>query len=317
MSCLFPRTVYVPTRGRKYTVPCNNCYMCRMAKAQSISTRMKYEAKRLIWLGKGSSFVTLTLSDFWLNLTHIKHSYTGSRYSLNKDFAKNFYHNLYMRLSRKGYDFKLFLCGEYGDKFSRPHYHMIVCGVPANELAPILYNMWLFGKIDCQTAGSKSFDYVTKYILKQQKRENVRLYKMYGLEPPFSIRSQGIGYQYMLENRDMLQSLGGFPKGDKIIPLPSYYARKLGFLDEKKEKLSRDNLSRMASVVSNYYGFNIPASEMTASVLTCYMAYMSFCRAQGRNRLHNQVVETIPFDVFKRQYYVQSPAELAASALSA
>lgn len=89
------------------TLPCRNCCGCRLEYSRQWAIRCYHEAS----LYEDNCFVTLTYNDDNL-------PYGGSL--LKADVQK------FMKRLRKKYPQKIryFYCGEYGDKLSRPHYHL-------------------------------------------------------------------------------------------------------------------------------------------------------------------------------------------------
>lgn len=63
---------------------------------------------------------------------------------------------------------RYFLCGEYGPKTFRPHYHCIlyVYSSTAKELLPFaVRKSWKFGRVDCQVSGARGCtSYVSRYV---------------------------------------------------------------------------------------------------------------------------------------------------------
>lgn len=92
-------------------LPCGQCIGCRMLKSQMWATRCVHEASQ----HNQNCFVTLTYHDKHL-------PWDGS---LNKTHFQNFAKRL-----RKSVDYKIryFMCGEYGAKLNRPHYHALLFG---------------------------------------------------------------------------------------------------------------------------------------------------------------------------------------------
>ena len=88
-------------------VPCGQCIGCRLERSRQWAVRCVHEAS----LYKNNCFVTLTYSDDKL----------PSDGSLHFDHFQKF-----MKRLRRFYDdsrIRFFHCGEYGEQYSRPHYH--------------------------------------------------------------------------------------------------------------------------------------------------------------------------------------------------
>lgn len=122
---------------------------------------------------------------------------------------------------------KYFSCGEYGEKYGRPHYHAIVFGIDWND-EDVINKCWNKGFIKIGGVTRKSCAYVTDYVMKKwsKKDENER-YKEIGMEPPFQLVSQGLGLRYAYDNRTQLQDDLGTSLDGQRVGLPRYYVRKL------------------------------------------------------------------------------------------
>lgn len=142
--CLHPRKVYTfdPYSGQRVLreVPCGKCYHCTETYTNEWVTRLYAHAETF----KNVYFVTLTYKSFPQTLSqsdlvqidylkdalwHLdpfneKHSYVYSPCVL----VKSHYQNFLKRLRKNtGYDdISYVVCGEYGSKFARPHFHMIL-----------------------------------------------------------------------------------------------------------------------------------------------------------------------------------------------
>ena len=90
-------------------VPCGQCIGCRLERTRDWAVRMMHESS----LHSDNSFVTLTYDDDKL-------PFRGQlRYRDVQLFLK--------RLRKQG-GFRFFCTGEYGEVFSRPHYHLALFG---------------------------------------------------------------------------------------------------------------------------------------------------------------------------------------------
>lgn len=152
-------------------VPCGKCPGCLLDRSFAWSVRCTCESL----YHSESYFLTLTYSpenlpdDKLLNRVHVQ---------------------LFLKRLRKhftGYKLRVFYCGEYGEDRFRPHYHMVVFGLPLSEknyrLYPInsskrgnlnYYNekinqLWGKGLCTIGTFSSASASYVAQYTFKKQK----------------------------------------------------------------------------------------------------------------------------------------------------
>lgn len=91
-------------------VPCGHCLGCRKEQARQWAVRMTHESV----MHDNAWFITLTYSDE--NLP--EHG------SLQPEHSREFWKSLRRSVGRLSY----YLCGEYGDRTQRPHYHAILYG---------------------------------------------------------------------------------------------------------------------------------------------------------------------------------------------
>lgn len=193
--------------------PCGSCAYCRKAKTSEWSVRVVHELK----YHDKAILVTLTYDDDHLPpLGSLRHS----------DFQG------YMKLVRYYFrDIKLsyFMCGEYGTKRGRPHYHAIIFGVgfgmPADDLSKLVTS-WKHGQVDVgYNISQKTGAYVAGYITKKLKT------KEYGeLVPPYIKCSKGLGKRYAQEASEIFLFDGCIKPATTLadFPIPRYYFKVLG-----------------------------------------------------------------------------------------
>ena len=149
---------YIPLK-----LACGACIGCRMDRSLSWAIRCLYEAQ----LQEANCFITLTYSDELL-------PWDGS---LVKSHFQEFIRSLRKRFKIK---IRYYMCGEYGEKLSRPHYHACLFGIdfPDKEIwkqtegiltytSDILEKTWgrgfcTIGDLNFQTAA-----YTARYINKK------------------------------------------------------------------------------------------------------------------------------------------------------
>lgn len=92
--------------------------------------------------------------------------------------------------------FVFFGCGEYGEKRSRPHYHLLIFGIDKENL-DCIQKSWKLGIIDIQQPRcyGNVESYVAGYVSKKQPKIH------YGKDrvPPFHRQSLGIGWNFVKE----------------------------------------------------------------------------------------------------------------------
>lgn len=179
-------------------VPCGHCLGCKMDYARQWADRMVLELQT----NPKAIFVTLTYRPSDLPLTE----------SGNPTLLKR-HPQLFLKRLRRYFPYRqirYFLCGEYGSKTYRPHYHAILYGLSledfpdctlrsCNELDQPFYssdtfaNIWSYGFCLISSVSWQTCNYVARYVSKKQKSFD------YGDRlPPYNVSSRkpGLGYDY-------------------------------------------------------------------------------------------------------------------------
>lgn len=146
-------------------VPCGRCIGCRLDYASGWATRMMHEAS----LHQNNCFITLTYNqDHLPRDTSLDHSHF----------------QLFMKRLRKyiaPQKIKYYMCGEYGDKNGRPHYHAILFGYNFDDwiylhdsekgnpiyTSPTLERIWQKGFVQVGEVTYDSCAYVARYVMKK------------------------------------------------------------------------------------------------------------------------------------------------------
>lgn len=193
-------------------VPCGKCLMCRIAKRREWTMRMIHELAEHDKAG----FITLT--------------YDESQLPDNGSLKKKDYQDFLKRL-RKSYPEKIkyFGCGEYGEKYGRPHYHLIMYGIGIDWIdREYIFNAWKKGIVHYGLAEPESMQYTAKYIEKQLSGEMAEKLAAEGKENVFKTCSQGIGLKYALKQQEQIKDNLYLTMSGKPIAIPRYYINKLG-----------------------------------------------------------------------------------------
>ena len=97
------------------------------------------------------------------------------RERLSDNLALTYFNNPYKKLKdnekakikKVVTDLKVFICGEYGPKTFRPHYHVLLY-FKRPEVFDFLFNnvdkIWKYGRVDVQSAGKDANGYVSGYV---------------------------------------------------------------------------------------------------------------------------------------------------------
>lgn len=248
MQCINP--FHVQDDQGYLAVPCGKCRMCKIARAREWALRIGHE----VAYHDESVFVTLTYRDEFL----------PPLCSLQKSALRNYVKRL--RRSLEPRKIRYFASGEYGEENGRPHYHLIVFGVSLSEhklelvnrfnqdlgykcLGGPLKDAWKdvntgysLGHVVVGTVTYDSARYTADYVQKAYDKEYNK--KVYGdLEPPFSSKSQGLGRDYAIDNKDQLLYNAACTIRGKEVGVPKYY-QNLIFNTPEKKQILRDKAAK-------------------------------------------------------------------------
>lgn len=142
-----------------------------------------------------SSFVTLTYQDEHLPPNN----------SLSKAHWREF---------TKGIGYRYFGCGEYGSRIGRPHYHLVLFGLPVLEAESFVAGRWPYGFVSVRPFCLEHASYVSSYVVKKMTRPgDERL--LPGQIPEFALMSRRpavgsrglFGFASWLQSRDGVMEL--------------------------------------------------------------------------------------------------------------
>jgi len=181
---------------------------------------------------ESNAFITLTYRD-----DELIHGY--SRPTLYPLHLQLFWKRL-----RKEYGngIKYYACGEYGERFNRPHYHACVFGIDFKDKTfcsakngLVLYtsdklnSLWGLGNCVIGDVTFESAAYTARYIMDKKLGHTALYYSQQGYEPEFvrMSRNPGIGARwYDKYEMDVLpHDYCVIRNGIKVKP-PKYYSRK-------------------------------------------------------------------------------------------
>lgn len=234
--------VFNPREGftdKPLLLPCGKCEGCRRARAFEWSIRCQHES----FYHKESYFLTLTYDK-----EHLPADRQLNRLDLQL-FIKR------LRKQFSGYKLRVFYCGEYGGKRHRPHYHLIVFGLPLKELGyklylhdiskkgnfnyvnPVISARWSKGLCTIGSFSPQSAAYVARYTTKKLSEQEQTSLSGKGISfvRPFIGMSNrpSIGQAFCDEFRNFIcrtrkviyglsSSSGGTPL---FVSVPRYYRR--------------------------------------------------------------------------------------------
>lgn len=191
-------TVLVSSRYKPLSVPCGKCLLCRKSRAWEITIRALLE--RQAHPDLPCCFITLTCDDRHLDQVFPSHFL---RHKPWQDFAK--------RLRKKVGPFRFLMCGEYGEKTKRPHYHAIIFGHDFTDRtwntdgtfcdSPLLRDTWQHGQVMCRPVNDNAIAYVAGYELKLEDSDPDDTHDPDAILKNYVkwSRNPGLGYDFMIK----------------------------------------------------------------------------------------------------------------------
>lgn len=152
-------------------IPCGQCVGCRLERSRQWAMRCVHEAQ----MHENNCFITLTYDDDHLPVNG----------SLNKKHYQDFMKRLRKYLGDQ--KVRYFHCGEYGEKYLRPHYHAIIFGYDfpdkeaysqrngnINYTSKTLTRLWSNGLAVIGDVTFESAAYVARYVMKKRTGEDAK-----------------------------------------------------------------------------------------------------------------------------------------------
>lgn len=227
-------------RGKPdYWIPCGKCTGCRLDYSKEMTARIMHEQLT----SSSSCWLTLTLSDEHLTFNSPFADAPTLAKSDWQDFAKSLRHRIG--------PFRYYMCGEYGERKGRPHYHACIFGIdPADKKPKYLTEQghqvfsseritdaWGKGIVDVSALEQQNAAYTARYTTKkiygEKAIEHYKRYDDYGvpywLEPEFALMSTGdkdhggLGFDYYLEHAEQIIELDYVYVNGHKQSVPRYY----------------------------------------------------------------------------------------------
>lgn len=201
-DCLTP--IYLPIskldsrikdKTKYVRVRCGHCLNCKVARTKEWSLRLAMEATR--YNAGEIAFVTLTFSEQNVWTFNEDGELVKTLWVKDvQDYMKRVRTNLKRNYGYRG-KVRYYACGEYGPKTHRPHYHLLVFGIPT-YCQSVLADSWSFGFTCIKPFFPETCVYVAGYIQKKLYGE-VGSYVYEGIEPPFSTCSHHLGEDWFFK----------------------------------------------------------------------------------------------------------------------
>ena len=214
-------------KKQMFFVPCGKCLGCRINRRGAWVTRMVLEASN--WYDV--SFLTLTYDDENLPKTKIFDDDSLNPSTLEPSHLTSFFKRF--RRNCEPYKIRYFACGEYGEKFGRPHYHAIIFGMDSIMTTYYAGISWKAGHIYAVPATIETMSYVGGYVAKKisrlAKQNDVERFRT----PEFCrvSRNPGLGAVSLSRLfklcRNQVDVIDGIRYNGKYHPLPRFIKEKL------------------------------------------------------------------------------------------
>lgn len=191
-------------RAEEVYLPCGSCLGCKLEHSRQWAVRCLYEAS----LHENNCFVTLTYDD--------------ENLPIDMSLDVNEWQGFMKRLRKKyGEGIKFFHCGEYGDKFGRPHYHGLLFNHDFEDkvlfsekdgerlyVSESLQSLWKKGFSTVGAVTFKSAGYVARYNLKKVAKRDQDKPDSNGLLPYERLNLE-TGQTWMVKPEYLTMSRGG------------------------------------------------------------------------------------------------------------
>ena len=238
-------------------VPCGQCIGCRLRHSGEWALRCVHENS----LHHASCYITLTYDPR-------SHPPDGSLVKKHfVDFMKRY------RKFVSPQKIRFYMCGEYGDKFGRPHYHAIIFGHDFDDrvlykikngirldTSPTLEKIWGKGFV---TVGNVTFDsacYVARYITKKVTGEKAEQHytrvdpdtgEFFKIQPEYTNMSRmpGIGREWFDQFKSDCYPSDFITHNGTKLPLPRYYDSLYEI--ENPEEFEKIKLNRIRTAKKN------------------------------------------------------------------
>lgn len=247
MPCYYPLTAFQTESGdivfaergkirRELRLACGQCVGCRLERSRQWAVRCMHESA----MHNANCFVTLTYDE---------RNVPRDMSLCYMDFQK-FLKRLRRSLDEK--KMRFYMCGEYGEKFKRPHYHACLFGYRPVDLtywrkseagfdlfrSESLEKIWGLGSVEIGDVSFESAGYIARYIMKKVTGDNAEKHyemvdgdtgEVYSRRAEFTRMSlkPGIGRSWYDKYKDEVFPLDRVVVRGIECPVPRYYFRLL------------------------------------------------------------------------------------------
>ena len=256
MPCYHPLTAYRSSNGAVFftqlkrngggdtlQLPCGQCIGCRLERSRQWAIRCMHEAQ----MNQQNCFLTLTYAD--------------ENLPKNNSLCYRDFQNFMKRYRKAIHPDKIrfYMCGEYGEKTDRPHYHACIFGHDFNDktyhsktatgfkiyTSTLLDRLWHHGHASIGCVSFETAAYVARYVMKKVNGQAAESYyerldtttgEIIRIEPEFAHMSlkPGIGASWLEKYQDDIYPNGLVVVNGVEVKPPKYY-------DKKYKKSDFDN----------------------------------------------------------------------------
>lgn len=281
MACFHPLTAWQLDGGevsfkergairRELTLPCGQCVGCRLERSRQWAIRCLHESQ----LHQANQYVTLTYSD-----EHLP-SDGGLHYPHFQKFMR--------RLRKEFGRVRFYMCGEYGEKLGRPHYHAILFGLHLPDLeyfrhtesgdqlytSDSLTEVWGKGHVSVGAVTFESAAYVARYVMKKvtgpraeehYRRVDADTGEVFQVSPEFTRMSlkPGIGADWLAKFRTDVYPHDQVNIHGRWVRPPRFYDRQLESIDYQAfEAIQPGRYQRALSVARENTAARLQSREL-------------------------------------------------------
>lgn len=193
--------------------PCGKCPLCIRKRLSTWIFRIEKEMER----STNSQFITLTYDN-----EHLPADKSVNKRDIQL-FLKRLRKNQSLRGGEHHQPIRYIAVSEYGTKYARPHYHLLLFNSPSHQE---ITKAWGAGITTSTPITLGRIRYVFKYIAKAKTGTKL------GLAKEFQLTSKGIGANYLTpamidyHNRQ-IENCYIVKKDGHTLPIPKYYKTKL------------------------------------------------------------------------------------------
>lgn len=236
------------------SLPCGQCIGCRLDRSVDWAVRVMHESS----LHLSSSFITLTYADQHIPYGGVLH------YPHFQSFMKSLRH--------KVGPVRFFMCGEYGERLWRPHYHAAIFGEGFGDRypwrkssggfqlyrSPLLDSLWDFGSAEIGDLSFESAAYIARYCMKKVTGDAAQAHyarlvpetgEIVDLPPEFIQMSRGgrkqgpggIGSRWLDKYKSDIIPRDAVILQGRQVPIPRYYLDRLSEVERGEYSVRRYN----------------------------------------------------------------------------